>query len=386
MKKICVITSSRADYGLLLGVLKGLKNSNNCELQIIATGMHLSAEFGNTWRIIEKDGFKIDRKVEMLLGSDSSVAITKSIGLGFFGFADVFYDLSPDLIVLLGDRFELLAVASSALIAGIPIAHLHGGELTTGAFDDSIRHAITKMSSLHFTAAEPYRQRVIQMGEDPNNVWCVGGFGLDEVYNLERLPLADLESFLGISLGDQSLLITFHPETATLASSESQMIELFSALKKLDAHLIFTMPNADTGGRVIFQMIEEFVSERPSQRCAHVSLGQNRYLSTLSYVDAVVGNSSSGIIEAPSFKIGTVNIGSRQDGRLRAPSIVDCKAEREDIAKAIALTLSDPFKLQLKNISNPYGGTGASKRTVSLIEAWQPMPFKKKFNDLEFNL
>ncbi|WP_286829426.1 MULTISPECIES: UDP-N-acetylglucosamine 2-epimerase [Kordiimonas] len=382
MKRVCVITGSRADYGLLRWVIEGLHKSDACELQIIATGMQLSPEFGSTWQVIESDGYQIDWKVEMLLSSDTATAITKSMGLALMGFADAYAQLKPDLIVVLGDRFEILSAASAAMIARIPIAHLHGGEITEGAFDDPIRHAITKMAHLHFAAAEPYRQRIIQMGEQPACVWNVGGFGIDSIVRLDRMDRAELEASLGFSLGGRNLMVTFHPETATGESARTQMSELLAALEDTDAHLIFTMPNADTEGRILFSMIEDFVATHPERACAHVSLGQRRYLSALAQVDGVVGNSSSGIIEAPAFGKGTVNIGARQDGRLRAASVIDCRANRKAIYNAISRLYSPDFQSVIKGAVNPYGDGGASARTVQVIEDWAPSPGPKGFVDL----
>ena len=382
MKRVCVVTGSRAEYGLLRWVMQGLQDSAVCELQTVVTGMHLSPEFGSTWRALVADGFTIDWKVEMLLGSDSAVAVTKSVGLATSGFADAYNHLAPDLVLVLGDRFEILAAASAALIAGIPIAHLHGGEVTEGAYDDAIRHAVTKMAYLHFTAAEPYRNRVIQMGESPDRVWCVGGFGLDGVMKCDRMSRTELEESLGMSLGDASMMVTFHPETASAADPRAQMVELLAALEDRSEKLIFTMPNADNEGRALFAMIEDFVARHPDRACAHVSLGQRRYLSALAEVDAVVGNSSSGLIEAPAFEKGTVNIGVRQDGRLRARSVVDCDADRIDIAAAIDRVLDPAFRAKVKGQPNPYGDGGASERTVAVIEAWNPTNKLKRFYDL----
>ena len=385
MKRVCVVTGSRAEYGLLRWVMQGLRDSELCRLQTVVTGMHLSPEFGATWQAIVDDGFVIDWKVDMLLGSDSAVAVTKSMGLATIGFAEAFAHLAPDLVVILGDRFEILAAASAALIAGIPMAHLHGGEVTEGAYDDAIRHALTKMAHLHFTAAEPYRARVIQMGEDPSRVWCVGGFGLDGVMKLDRMTRPELEESLGLSLGEQSLMVTFHPETASGAAPRAQMAELLAALEGTAAQLIFTMPNADNDGRVLFGMIEEFVARHPGRACVHTSLGQQRYLSALAAVDALVGNSSSGLIEMPAFGKGTVNIGARQDGRLRAASVVDCPAERGAIAQAIAQVLTPTFRGAIKGQPNPYGDGGASARTVAAIENWLRAggaPGPKYFHDL----
>lgn len=384
MKRVCVVTGSRAEYGLLRWVMEGFKNSDVCALQTVVTGMHLSHEFGSTWRIIEADGFSIDWKVEMLLGSDSASAVTKSMGVAMIGFADAFSHLKPELLVVLGDRFEILAAASAALIAGIPIAHLHGGELTEGAYDDAIRHSVTKMSHLHFTATSDYQKRVIQLGEDPARVWNVGGFGLDGITNIELLSRAEVEDNLKISLGDRSLLVTFHPETMPEAVPEQQLEELLFALGKTSAALVFTMPNADNKNRILRAMIEEFVQQKRGSAVLHASLGQQLYLSTLAQVNAIVGNSSSGLIEAPAFGKGTVNIGRRQDGRLRAKSVVDCEAHRSDIADAIERVLDPKFEVEIIGQQNPYGKGGASAQTVSIIENWfrDKTSMSKKFYDL----
>jgi len=384
VKRVCVVTGSRAEYGLLRWVMEGFKNSDVCTLQTVVTGMHLSPEFGSTWREIEADSFSIDWKVEMLLGSDSASAVTKSMGIAMIGFADAFSHLKPDLLVILGDRFEMLAAASAALIAGIPIAHLHGGELTEGAYDDAIRHSLTKMSHLHFTAASEYRDRVIQLGEDPARVWDVGGFGLDSITNVKLLSRAEVEDNLKISLSDKSLLVTFHPETRPDAVPEKQLEELLHALGQSSAVVVFTMPNADNKNRMLRTMIEEFVQQHSGRAVVHASLGQQLYLSTLAEVDAVVGNSSSGLIEAPAFSKGTVNIGRRQDGRLRAKSVVDCEARRSDIAEAIEKVLDPRFQIEITSQQNPYGTGGASVKTVSIIENWfrEKVSMSKKFYDL----
>lgn len=370
MNRVCVVTGSRAEYGLLRWVMEGLQVSNICELQTIATGMHLSTEFGLTYQAIIDDGFEIDWKVEMLLGSDTAVGITKSMGLAMIGFADAYAALKPDLVVVLGDRFEILAATSAALIAGIPIAHLHGGEVTEGAYDDQIRHAVTKMATLHFTAAKSYRDRVVQMGERPEMVWNVGGFGIDGILKTKYLDRITLERDLHFKFGDRNLLITFHPETAGTEPPLQQMQALLDALDRTQAHLIFTMPNADNDGRAFFAMIKDFVARHESRACAHVSLGHRRYLSTLNHVDGVIGNSSSGLIEAPALRKGTVNIGDRQNGRLRANSIIDCSARSTDIIAAIDKLYDPDFQASLEKIKNPYGNGGASARTVALIEEW----------------
>ena len=367
-RKICIITGTRADYGLLRWVMQGIKDDQYLTLQIIATGMHLSPEFGLTYREIENDGFQIDRKVEMLTSSDTSVGIAKSMGLGMIGFADALSELSPDLIVVLGDRFEIFSAVSAALVARIPVAHLHGGELTEGAFDDALRHSITKMSHLHFVAAEQYRQRVIQLGEHPDRVFMVGGLGIDNIKNLQLLNREELEASLDFKLGIKNLLVTFHPVTLEMETASDQMAELIAALEELqDTQLIFTMPNADTDGRVLINMVEKFVAEHSNAR-AYTSLGQLRYLSCVSHVDGVIGNSSSGLAEVPSFKKGTINIGDRQRGRLQAASVINCEPTRRSIAAALEQLNSDDFQKSLSKVTNPYGEGGASEKVVETIK------------------
>ena len=383
-RKVCVVTGTRAEYGLLRWVMEEIRESASLELQVIATGMHLSPEFGLTYRDIEADGFQIDREVEMLMSADTPSGIAKSMGLALIGFGDAFAQLKPDLVVVLGDRFELLAAASAALVARTPIAHLHGGETTEGAFDEAIRHSITKMSHLHFVAAEEYRKRVIQLGEHPDRVFQVGGLGIDNIHRLSLLSREALEEALDFSLGERNLLITFHPVTLEQNSLVQQMKELLTALKLQErTKLIFTMPNADTEGRVLFGMIEEFVRQNPERAKAFTSLGQLRYLSCLKHVDAVVGNSSSGLAEAPSFQIGTVNIGDRQRGRLKAASVIDCEPDHDSIRHALEKLYSSSFQNQLASVRNPYGEGGASVAIVKTLEtsAFESL-LKKQFYDL----
>jgi GDP/UDP-N,N'-diacetylbacillosamine 2-epimerase (hydrolysing) len=382
-RKICVVTGTRADYGLLRWVMKGIREAPELELQVIATGMHLSPEFGLTFREIEKDGFRIDRRVETLLSSDTAVGVTKSTGLGVIGFSDALAELQPDVVLVLGDRFEIFAAAIAALIARLPIAHVHGGEATEGAFDEAIRHSITKMSHLHFVAAEEYRRRVIQLGEDPKRVYLVGGPGVENSHRLKLLERAELEKALGVTLGARSLLITLHPVTLEEDTAAHQTEELLAALEKLsDTRLIFTMPNADTDGRVTIRLIEKFVAAHPNAS-AYTSLGQVRYLSCLRHVDGVVGNSSSGLTEAPTFRKGTVNIGDRQRGRLKAASVIDCAPERDEIAAAIQRLYSAEFQKKLGTVKNPYGDGFASKQIVETL-ATVPLEgiIKKSFHDL----
>lgn len=382
-RKICVITGTRAEYGLLRWVMQGIKDDPELTLQVIATGMHLSPEFGQTYREIEQDGFRIDRKVEMLTSSDTPVGIAKSMGLGLIGFADALNESRPDIIVVLGDRFEIFTAVAAALIARIPVAHLHGGEITEGAFDESIRHSITKMSHLHFVAAEEYRQRVIQLGEQPDRVFLVGGVGIDNIKRLKLLDRAELEAALDFKLGLKNLLITFHPVTLENATAADQMAELLAALESLtDTRLIFTMPNADTDGRVLIRMVEQFVAQH-ANACAYASLGQLRYLSCIRHVDGVVGNSSSGLAEVPSFRKGTINIGDRQRGRLQAASVINCEPTRRSIAAALERLYDADFQAGLSQVRNPYDEGGASEKVVETIKHYAIDGIAKKaFYDL----
>ena len=367
-RKICVVTGTRAEYGLLRWLMDGINKSTTLDLQIVATGMHLSPEFGLTYQEIENDGFKIDRKIEMLVSADSANGIVKSMGLGMIGLTDTFTELKPDLIVVLGDRYEIFTAVATAMIFRTPVAHLHGGEATEGLIDESIRHSITKMSHLHFVAAEEYKKRVIQLGEQPDNVFLVGGLGIDNIVKLNLLERKDFEKSIDFKLGIKNLLITFHPVTLEKNTSEKQMNEILMALKELkNTHLIFTMPNADTDGRIIFKMIEDFVSNHPYAK-SFTSLGQLRYLSCIKHVDGVIGNSSSGLAEVPTFKKGTINIGDRQRGRIKAESVIDCKPTTKSISDAIKKLYSLELQQKLKTVKNPYGFGGASDAIVKTLE------------------
>ncbi|HWA70580.1 MAG TPA: UDP-N-acetylglucosamine 2-epimerase [Rhizomicrobium sp.] len=381
-RKICVVTGTRAEYGLLRWAIQGIEDAPDLTLQLAVTGMHLSPEFGLTWREIERDGFTITRRVEMLLSSDTAAGVAKSMGMGMIGFADAFQDLKPDLLLVLGDRFEILAAASAAMIARIPIAHISGGEATEGLIDEAIRHSITKMSHLHFVAAEEYRRRVIQLGETPQRVFTVGGLGIDNIKRLQLLDRTALEASLDFKLGKRNLLVTFHPVTLEESSAGDQMGELLAALDSLnDTHIVFTMPNADTEGRVLFDMINAFVASHANAR-AYPSLGQLRYLSCIAQFDGVVGNSSSGLTEVPSFRKGTVNIGDRQRGRIKAPSVIDCAPRKADILAAIGKLQSSTFQALLEDVRNPYGEGGASEAIVAeLRRADLAGILKKRFHD-----
>jgi len=386
-RKICVITGTRAEYGLLRWVMQGIKDDPELRLQLIVTGMHLSPEFGLTYQAIEADGFEIDRKVEMLTSSDTPVGVAKSMGLGLIGFADALGQLKPDLLVVLGDRFEIFSAVAAALVARIPVAHLHGGELTEGLIDEAFRHSITKMSHLHFVAAEEYRQRVVQLGEQPDRVFLVGGLGIDNIKRLRLLGRPEFEESIDFKLGRKNLLITFHPVTLEQGTARVQMQELLAALSDLqDTHLIFTMPNADTDGRDLIGMVKDFAATHP-HACAFTSLGQLRYLSAIAHVDGVVGNSSSGLAEVPSFKKGTVNIGDRQRGRLMAESVINCDPTRESILQAINRLYAPEFQQRVQQVKSPYGEGGASERVLQVIKHY-PLEegIKKTFYDVEFQM
>lgn len=384
MKKICVVTGTRAEYGLLRWLMDGITKSEKLELQIIATGMHLSPEFGLTYREIEKDGFQIDDKVEMLISSDTPVGVSKSMGLGIIGFADSLKVLKPDLLLILGDRFEIFSAAAAAMIARIPLAHLHGGEATEGLIDEPIRHSVTKMAQLHFVATEEYKNRVIQLGEQPERVFLVGGLGIDSIVKMNLLDRNELEKSLDFKLGEKNLLVTFHPVTLDHSTSEAQLKELLSALGDLkNTNIIFTMPNADTDSRILFRLIEDFVEKHPHSR-AFTSLGQLRYLSCIHHVDGIVGNSSSGLSEAPSFRKGTINIGDRQRGRIKADSVIDCEPNRQSILGTLEKLYSSDFQKSLKTVVNPYGIGGASEAIVKILEVISLNNIlKKEFYDLE---
>lgn len=369
-RKICFITGSRAEYGLLSGLMKAVKSTPALDLQIIATNMHLSPEFGLTYREIESDGFTINKKVEMLLSSDTSNAITKSVGLATIGFADAYEDLRPDLIVVLGDRYEILAAVSAALFYKIPVAHLHGGEITEGAYDDCIRHAITKMSHLHFTSTENYRNRVIQLGEQPGRVFNVGAIGIENIKHVPLFSKEELEESLDFELSDKSLLVTYHPVTLENATAVDQCTNLLQSLEQfVDYRVVFTLPNSDTDGRIIIKLIHDYVAEHPKRSIAFTSLGMKRYLSALRYVTAVVGNSSSGIIEVPSFGIPTLNIGDRQKGRIAADSILHCSTTEQAITEGLRQILSPSFIERVKHITNPYEKEGTTNAILQIIKS-----------------
>lgn len=371
MRKVCVVTGTRAEYGILSHLMHLIANNSNMQLQIIVTNMHLSPEFGLTYKEIENDGFSIDKKVEMLLSSDTSNAIVKSAGLALIGLADAIEDLQPDIILLLGDRYEMLSAATTALLYKIPIAHLHGGEITEGAYDDAIRHAITKMSHLHFTSTEEYRKRVIQMGESPDKVFNVGALGVENVLTNSLMTKQDLEKSIDFNLGEKSVLVTYHPVTLENCTAEEQFKNLLNALNEFsDYKIIFTYPNSDTDGRIIVNLIENFVQNNPDRAISFSSLGKLRYLSTLQFVRAVIGNSSSGLIEVPSMGIPTLNIGNRQKGRIFAPSVINCDTTLNGIQQGINKVLSEDMKNIAQKKINPYQGKNTSFDIIEVLEKY----------------
>ena len=382
MRKICVVTGTRAEYGLLYWLMKAINKDEDLQLQVIVTGMHLSPEFGLTYKEVETE-FKIDKKIEMLLSSDTPIGLSKSMGLAQISFAEAYSELQPDIVVVLGDRYEIFSATVSAMIARIPIAHLHGGETTEGAFDEAIRHSITKMSHLHFTAADEYSKRVIQLGEAPCRVFNVGGLGIENINRLELLSREKFEKSIEFKLAKKNLLVTFHPTTLEKSTARAQFQNLLDVLDSLkDTNVIFTKANSDTDGRIINKMIDGYVLEHQNS-VAFTSLGQLRYLSALQFVDAMVGNSSSGIAEAPSFKIGTINVGDRQKGRLKATSVIDCLAEKNSILNALEIIYSSGFKESLLAVTNLYGDGNASKAIVSVLKQHDLNDIlKKSFYDL----
>lgn len=368
-RKVCIVTGTRAEYGLLYRLIKKIQSDDTLRLQLVATGMHLSPEFGLTVREIEKDGFPVSERLEMLLSSDTETAISTSMGLGMIEFAKAYEKLNPDLIIVLGDRFEIFAAVAASVPFRIPVAHLHGGEITRGAFDDVLRHCITKMSHIHFTSTEEYRERVIQLGEHPSRVFNVGAIGLDNIRHLNLLRNKELEKKLKFKFNKHNLLVTFHPVTLEKNTSKIQFSNLLHVLETLqETNVIFTKANADTNGRIINAMIDNYVLKNPYKAKAFTSMGQKLYLSTMHFVDAVVGNSSSGIFEAPSFKVGTINIGDRQQGRIKAHSVIDCEPTKNGIRDAFKMLYSNDFQKRLKIVRNPYGDGNTADKIITILK------------------
>lgn len=387
MRKISVVTGTRAEYGLLYWIIKGIHDDPDLELQLIVTGMHLSPEFGLTIKEIEKDGFPIKEKVEMLLSSDTETAIAISMGLGMIGFAGVYERLKPDILVVLGDRFEILSAVASAVPFRIPVAHIHGGEITEGAIDNLFRHAITKMSHIHFPATKEYTDRIIQMGEQPESVFCFGAPGLDNIYKLKLLDKQQLKNELGLPGEKAWGVVTYHPVTLEKDSAKIQIEELLNALVEFsEIYWVFTLPNADTENRIIIERIKDYVQKKPQRAVLFSSLGQLKYLSLLKSAVVMVGNSSSGVIEAPSFELPVVNISDRQKGRVRVKNVIDVPVcEKNRIVTAINAAISKEFRDLLKGLENPYGSGNVSERILNVLKTITlgEKIIKKTFYDLK---
>jgi len=385
-RKICVVTGTRAEYGLLYWLMKEIEQDKDLELQIIATGMHLSPEFGLTYKEIEKE-FKIDKKIEMLLSSDTPIGISKSMGLAQISFSEAYEELKPDIVVVLGDRYEIFSASATAMISKIPIAHISGGETTQGAFDEAIRHSITKMSHFHFTATQSYKKRVIQLGEDPSRVFNVGGLGIENIKRLKLLSKEEFEKAINFKLNKKNIIVTYHPVTLEDSTAKEQFSNILEVIDELeDTNIIFTKANSDTDGRIINAMIDEYVAKNKDKAVAFTSMGQLRYLSALLYVDVMVGNSSSGIAEAPSFKIATLDIGDRQKGRIKAKSVIEVGNSKEEIKKGLKYAYSKEFQEILKDVKNPYGDGLASKKIVKVLkEANLKDVLKKSFYDIRID-
>lgn len=387
MKRIGIMTGTRAEYGLLKSLMQEINKDNDLELYLIVSGMHLSPEFGMTYKEIEEDGFQINAKVEMLLSSDSPAGISKSIGLGVIGFADEFQRADLDMLILLGDRYEALSAAICALVMRIPIAHLHGGELTEGAIDEGIRHSITKMSYLHFTSTEQYRNRVIQLGENPERVFYVGALGVENIKKINLMTKEELERSIRFEIDENTVIVTYHPVTLENNTVEEQFLNLLEVLdRNPKIRMIFTKANADTNGRIVNELIDKYAAQNSERACAFMSLGQKRYLSALKYCRIVIGNSSSGIIEAPSFGKPIINIGDRQKGRICADSVINCGYTQQEIQQAMETALTEEFENKARNCRNPYEKENTAANIISVIKDYllnDKIKLKKGFYDIK---
>jgi GDP/UDP-N,N'-diacetylbacillosamine 2-epimerase (hydrolysing) len=383
-RKICVITGSRAEYGLMYLTMKRIQKSKELDLQIIATGTHLSSTFGNTIKEIESDGFKVNQRINILNNDDSSQGIAKSMSKVMEILPKYLKEMKPDLLLILGDRVEIFSSGAVATVLNIPIAHISGGETTEGAFDEPFRHSITKMSHLHFVSTETYRNRVIQLGENPGKVFNVGSTGVERIKKLKLIPKEKVEDYIGIKLNKTNFLITIHPETLNIErSAKDQFINLFSVLEEIkETSFIFTKSNSDTGGISLNRSIEDFVGKDKTTRVLHSSLGQEKYISLLNNVDAVIGNSSSGLVEAPTLGVPTINIGDRQKGRIRPDSVIDTDFSEESLRRALESLNKKEFKKKLESIKNPFDGGATSKNIVKILET-HPLEnlLKKRFYD-----
>lgn len=369
IKNICIVSGSRAEYGLLKPLIKKVKKENQFNLQLVVTGMHLSKKYGYTINEIFEDNFNVFEKVDILSSERSKTYIGESLSNGIKQFSDYFSKNKPDILIVLGDRFEIFACCIAAYFLNIPIGHINGGETTEAAFDEGIRHSITKMSHFHFTSNKVYRNRVIQLGEDPKRVFNVGGLFVDAIKESKILTKKQLTAKTNIVFKKKNLLITYHPETLSEKSPQKSFLELIKVLKKReDINLIFTLPNADPSNSKIFSLVQKFVKENPNRAICFSSLGHQNYISLLNYVDGVLGNSSSGITEAPAFQIGTINVGDRQKGRIRSQSIIDCEPDSLSIEQAINKLYSTNFKKKIKRSINPYGNGNASTQIVKILK------------------
>ena len=387
MKRIGIMTGTRAEYGLLKSLMQEINKDNDLELYLIVSGMHLSPEFGMTYQEIEEDGFEINAKVEMLLSSDSPAGISKSIGLGVIGFSDEFQRADLDMLILLGDRYEALSAAICAMVMRIPIAHLHGGEVTEGAIDEGIRHSITKMSYLHFTSTEQYRNRVIQLGENPERVFYVGALGVENIKKINLMTKEELERSIHFEIDENTVVVTYHPVTLENNTVEEQFLNLLKVLdRNPKIRMIFTKANADTNGRIVNELIDKYAAQNSERACAFMSLGQKRYLSALKYCRIVIGNSSSGIIEAPSFGKPIINIGDRQKGRICADSVINCGYTQQEIQQAMETALTEEFENKARNCRNPYEKENTAANIISVIKDYllnDKIKLKKGFYDIK---
>lgn len=373
MRKICVVTGTRAEYGLMSRLIRLINDSDKTQLQLIATNMHLSPRFGNTCQEIEADGIKIDKKVPIIDDNapDTAVETLISMSRALSGFAEAYAELKPDLIVVLGDRYEILAATTAALIERIPVAHLHGGEITEGAYDDAIRHSITKMSHLHFTSTEEYRKRVIQLGEQPDRVFNVGALGVENIKKLPLMSKEEIEKEIDFKIDDNTILVTYHPVTLGNRTAKEDIDDFIAALEeRKDLRVIFTMPNSDTGGQFIVDAINGFVNRNAERTKAYKSLGVLRYLSVMKQVAAVVGNSSSGLLEVPSFGIPTLNIGDRQNGRIAAESVYNCEPDEESVLNGLDKVLSKEFRELAYVVRNPYEKANTAEEIFKVISSY----------------
>ncbi len=386
MRKICVVTGTRAEYGLLSRLMRLIQNSPDTQLQVIATNMHLSPRYGNTYQEIERDGFTIDCKIPIIDENDKDDAVTtvKSMAKALAGFADAYNELKPDMVVVLGDRYEILAAAEAAMIERIPIAHIHGGEVTEGAFDDAIRHSITKMSHLHFTSTEAYRKRIIQLGEQPDRVFYTGAVGVENVKRLPLMSKEETEKEIDFKIYENTILVTYHPVTLGNRTAKDDIDDFIAALEERnDLRVIFTMPNSDTGSQFIVKAVNGFVERNKSRTKAFKSLGVVRYLSVMKQVSAVVGNSSSGIVEVPSFGIPTLNIGDRQKGRIQAESTYNCLPDKDSVLKGLDCVLSKEFRELASKVYNPYEKANTAEEIFKVISTYPVEQLNQKhFYDL----